>query len=56
MKQIAFLLALFVIGTTAYSAERPNIIHIVADDLGWNDVGFHGSEINTPTRRRWAQP
>lgn len=28
---------------------RPNIIHIVADDLGWKDVGFNGcTDIRTP--------
>jgi len=30
------------------SEEQPNILLIVADDLGWNDVGYHGSEIKTP--------
>jgi arylsulfatase A-like enzyme len=34
----------------AQAADRPpNILYIVADDLGWKDVGFHGSDIRTPT-------
>tara|TARA_R110002050_G_scaffold261556_1_gene401684 strand:+ start:202179 stop:203555 length:1377 start_codon:yes stop_codon:yes gene_type:complete len=28
--------------------KPPNILIIIADDAGWNDVGYNGSEINTP--------
>ncbi|MEK9807662.1 MAG: arylsulfatase [Halieaceae bacterium] len=38
-----------------FTAEQPNIIVIVADDLGWADVGFHGNEqIATPALDRLA--
>lgn len=32
----------------AQNGQPPNIVYIVADDLGWKDVGFNGSDIKTP--------
>ena len=32
----------------AADAVRPDVVMIVADDLGWGNVGYHGSEIRTP--------
>ena len=43
------LAAAFGLPASAQDAPRPNILYIVADDLGWADVGFHGSDIATPT-------
>ena len=36
------------------SKDRPNILFLLADDLGWGDVGFHDSEIDTPNLDRLA--
>jgi len=41
--------------TAVFGADlKPNILFIVADDLGWKDVGFHGSDIQTPNLNKLA--
>lgn len=35
-------------------AKRPNILLIIADDQGFNDIGYNGSEILTPNLDRLA--
>ncbi len=30
------------------ATQDPNIVFILVDDVGWNDVGYNGSEISTP--------
>ena len=53
-RQLATALLSMLVCSQAVSTVPPNIIVIVADDLGWNDVGFHGGDINTPSLDKLA--
>lgn len=44
----SLFLALLLAPCTLLTAARPNVVFILADDLGWSDLGCYGGEIETP--------
>ncbi|MFV1966865.1 MAG: arylsulfatase [Pirellulaceae bacterium] len=58
IKPRSFLLCLVVLWLAApwlHAAERPNVLLILADDLGFSDLGCYGGEIETPNLDRLAE-
>jgi arylsulfatase A-like enzyme len=52
MTRIGLVVAFFTVLGVAHStraAERPNIVVVVADDMGWRDTGYQGNpDVKTP--------
>ena len=55
--RVALWLAALLIATASTHAQgkRPNIVIILADDMGYSDMGSFGSEIQTPHLDALAQ-
>ena len=49
------LLTLICLGALAQAADKPNIIYILADDMGYGDAGCFGQKtLTTPNLDRMA--
>ena len=48
LRSLIALVILTVTSLSATAADRPNVILIMADDMGFSDIGCYGGEINTP--------
>lgn len=55
MKNYALLVVAALLSVTAAAQDRPNILLIVADDLGYADLGAYGGDIDTPNIDTLAQ-
>lgn len=55
-RQFYFFVWFIMTTTTLYAQDKPNVILIYADDLGYGDVGIYGAtEIETPNLDRLAK-
>jgi arylsulfatase B len=50
----AFLCGALLVASATAAADQPNIVYLLADDLGWRDVGFHRGVLPTPNLDRLA--
>lgn len=41
-------LVLLAVGESASAADKPNVVYILSDDVGWGDLSVHGGGVPTP--------
>ncbi len=48
MRILFLILTYFIYSATVQADDRPNVIFIMVDDMGYSDIGCYGGEIETP--------
>ena len=55
MQRLIILLLALGQALSVQASKQPNIVIIMADDMGFSDIGCYGSEINTPVLDKLAE-
>lgn len=45
VKHVLLITCFYLSAGTAYAAESPNFVFIIADDIGWDDIGCYGNKV-----------
>lgn len=48
IRTCAFVLTLLFVAASVFADDRPNVVVVLADDMGYSDIGCYGGEIPTP--------
>ncbi len=48
MHTLTFLCTVALLTTSAFAGDRPNVVVLLADDLGYKDIGCYGGPVKTP--------
>lgn len=55
-RSLAFSFLILVSTLTGRAMDaKPDVVIFISDDMGWNDVGYHGSVVETPNLDRLAE-
>lgn len=46
--QALVVLVLLAVGGPAFATDKPNVVYILSDDVGWGDLSVHGGGVPTP--------
>ena len=54
-KMLIFALFFIMASMASEANVQPNIIIVLADDFGWNDIGYHNPEVISPNLDQLAR-
>jgi len=56
LQRIVFSLVCFLFASNSIAQQQPNIVFMLADDMGWNEPAFHGGDVElTPNMKRLSE-